>query len=242
MFQGKKSQNQMTFEQLKEKKNLALERATRLQRWGTLCGCLEDALKDVESTYCHRSILNVDWSFSVGYTINSRNFKAFKEPHNIWSYANRNLGICHTHPSEKNLNDRKKNLFFCATELFSFVVPNFVEKQYNIQFSKMSSSNPNTMVEWHTDDNDISHQYMVNFGSWTGAEIVCYSPDPSSSFQEIFSFSEQRKVLKFDGRLPHEVRLNNFEGDRYSVILYQTWHENKFQPDPIVFCPSIGSI
>jgi hypothetical protein len=201
---------------------------------------LEDALKEVESTFSYRSILKLDWSCNVGFTINSRNFKAFREPHNILSHAHRNLGICRIHPYEKNLRDWEKNLFFLGTELFSFVVPNFVEKQYNIQFSKMSSTNPNTMVKCHTDYNDISHQYMVNFGSWTGAEIVCYSPDSSSSsFREIFSFSQPRKVLKFDGRFPHEVRLNNFKGDRYSVILYQTWHEHKFQPDPLVFRPSI---
>jgi hypothetical protein len=82
------------------------------------------------------------------------------------------------------------------------------------------------------DDGDISWQIGLHMGSWSGAKLICYTADGL----EISSHSKPG-IIKFDGRLPHEVVFEDFQGVRYSVICFQAWHEDKLETDPIFSFP-----
>ena len=203
--------------------------------WKYMCDMLEYGLKSRKSSHSYRTTLVVEWSFSIGYTSGSRNYKHFREKHNISEIGKQNIGINRMDPlSKKGYSKKDQELFVIATIMFRFFKPLYFAKQYCIQFSKMNSAMEDTCVKKHK-DKDISHQYMINLGKWTGAEIVCYF----STGEQIFSFDKPRHLLEFEGRHQHEVRLTKFQGVRYSVIGFQKWHEDKTVQDPILDAPSI---
>ena len=69
-------------------------------------------------------------------------------------------------------------------------------------------------VKKHVDDQDITFQYGLALGDFTGGELTCWAEDGSTQ-----TLDYTRKVLKMDGRLPHEVC--EFSGERYCVIFYK---------------------
>ena len=103
--------------------------------------------------------------------------------------------------------------------------------QYVLHFSKMSALEHG--VPKHTDDRDISKQYAVSFGSFTGASLVCYDKKDNV----VGSFPQPGAVVELSGRRGHEVVKENFEGVRLTAILFQAWHELKSVPDPILEQP-----
>ena len=101
-----------------------------------------------------------------------------------------------------------------------------------LHFSKQSS--PSHVVKKHTDGGDISWQLAMHFGEWKGGSLVCYDKTGKKIER---SFDTTRELVKFDGRLPHEVVFDNFEGVRYSMICFQSFHKDKPTPDPLVETP-----
>jgi hypothetical protein len=195
----------------------------------------------------NRKQFNVSWLFSVGWTSNSRNFKkAFPYPHPIQTGIFRSRAICRTHPMKKCIRKWKKTLFQLATRMFSHLLPTACDSQYVIQFSKVDSEsleNETPKVDPHQDEFDVAPQFMVNLGTWTGAKIVCYSEDSTlANLTPIASFDQPRRLLAFDGRLYHGVVFDNFEGVRYSVILYYSWKENQFETDPLLTKPYYADV
>ena len=90
----------------------------------------------------------------MGYTTFTKGANCFETPHNIQSPPYSSLGRNFTPPLEKCSHfSWQKDLFCLATELFKLIIPNYVEKQYVLHFSKMSSSNHKVLL--HTDDHNI---------------------------------------------------------------------------------------
>jgi hypothetical protein len=59
---------------------------------------------------------------------------------------------------------------------------------------------------------------------------VCYN---QKGDKEIGSFDEPGRIVKFEGRFHHEVKFNKFEGERYTIVCFQSYHEDKTEPDPL---------
>ena len=84
-------------------------------------------------------------------------------------------------------------------------------------------------VRRHTDGEDITHQYALALGEYDGALLRCY--DPQGNFTD---FDYKNKIVKLDGRLPHEVvGMTEFQGERFSVIAYKNYDSRMSVEDPI---------
>ena len=194
---------------------------------------LSRMLYEVKSSTFYRFLC--EWSFQMGWTSNrSTTMKGFETAHPIQQepvFASR--GINKTHPLEKsNVLIWQAELFVLASKIFSYLIPEFVSKQFVIHFSKMSRSTH--IVKLHWDSSDISHQYALHLGEWTGAKLVCYD----DCYKPIFESNGSGRILRFDGRLPHEVVLDNFYGVRFSIICFQLWREDKTKSDDIIYEPN----
>ena len=62
----------------------------------------------------------------------------------------------------------------------------------------------------------------------------------SRSKAEFKDFADAKgKIVKFDGRLPHEVITSGFRGDRFTVIVYKNYDSRKAVDDPIFTSPAV---
>ena len=188
--------------------------------------------------YCFQ----MEWSFHLGYLTNTICTYGFETPHNIEIPLYNSLGRCLTHPLNKPSHPPwHKTLFVLATELFKFIISDYVQKQYMIHFSKMSVDDHN--VPLHVNCHDIGPQYLLLLEDWEGAELKSYNctndkkVGKDQSLFPSFSFSTSKQILKLNGRLAHEMIQTNFSGVRYTVIAYQLWHEDKTKPEPLFYPP-----
>ena len=125
------------------------------------------------------------------------------------------------HPMDKKKVEMwQAELFLLAVELFTLLIPHFILKQFVLHFEKMT--NKSHEVPLHTDEKDISNQYAVHFGDWEGAWLVCYDncnkkkmlslSDEERERYVTFRTAEKRRLIKFDGRLLHQVIKKGFKG------------------------------
>jgi hypothetical protein len=67
----------------------------------------------------------------------------------------------------------------------------------------------------HIDTLDIGPQYAMGLGDYQGGELCV-----ESSAREVTQIDTRGRLAKMDGRYPHWV--DPFEGERFSLIYYQT--------------------
>jgi hypothetical protein len=170
---------------------------------------------------------SLNWQFGMGKSTNALNAKSFETPHNFIE----GRGVFMTPIEEQKIPKWKKNLWYAAKELLLEIDPTYAENDdYCVNFSNMTDSK-NHFVKKHVDNCDITYQYGLALGDFTGGELTL--EDSKENCQTI---NYHRKVVKMDGRLPHQVE--PFEGDRYCVIFYKLYDRTKSQKDPI-FEPAI---
>ena len=115
-----------------------------------------------------------------------------------------------------------------ARKIFKMVDPEFMSGECLINFSRMNSKSHH--VKRHTDNEDISHQYALALGEYNGAQLRCY--DSAGNFTD---FDYRYKIVKLDGRLPHEVvGMKEFQGERFSIIAYKNYDSRMSAPGPII--------
>lgn len=108
--------------------------------------------------------------------------------------------------------------------------PEFASNEdYVVNFSCMTDPSKH-YVKRHVDDQDITFQYGLALGDFNGGELTCWKADGSTK-----TFDYTRKILKMDGRLPHEV--GQFTGQRFCVIFYKLFDrrmatKTKILPEP----------
>lgn len=159
-------------------------------------------------------------------------FLGFETPHNIPCLAS-SRGICVTDPMLRGkLSEKQKHLWELASQVICFHKPSFRNRQYAVQFSKMTPEH--NFVGYHTDSNDIRPQYHVALGSYSGAVLECFDYYGRS---HSLLFDKPYLMLKMDGRLGHQVHITNFTGARYTMIFYQMVDENQHSLKPIFFPP-----
>jgi hypothetical protein len=67
----------------------------------------------------------------------------------------------------------------------------------------------------HVDGSDVTYQYALSLGEFTGGRLVVATDDPL-----VFrSYDTKNRLTKCDGRHPHWV--TPFKGQRYSLIFYR---------------------
>ena len=126
-----------------------------------------------------------------------------------------------------------KKAYRKAMRVLRGIDPGYAEGETVVQFAYMSS--PMHYVARHRDANDISHQYAMSLGDYKGATLRVY--DGSGKAHDM---DNRHKIVKFDGRLPHEVIVDqSFHGERFTVIYYKNYDSRKSRPDPVVGTPSI---
>ena len=67
----------------------------------------------------------------------------------------------------------------------------------------------------HIDKNDVSYQYALSLGSFTGGRLFSATDDPCV----VVAHNTHSRLTKVDGRHPHWVE--PYEGTRYSLIMYK---------------------
>jgi hypothetical protein len=118
-------------------------------------------------------------------------------------------------------------------ELLDYVHDSMAKTQkFVVQVNKMDEQH--CVVPLHTDRWNLSPQYHITFGEFEGATLKSYNWKE----RKFESFSRRDRVLKFDGRLPHYVEVNNFSGTRYSLTYYVCQQDNI---EEIMCCPKYMS-
>ena len=107
----------------------------------------------------------------------------------------------------------------------------FAAGEYVVNYSCMTK--PEQYVKKHVDSEDISHQYAMTLGSYKGAALRMYDDNDNI----LGDFDYYKKVCKMDGRLPHEVITNDFQGTRFTLVWFKTYDHRKTEPDPICNTP-----
>ena len=102
-------------------------------------------------------------------------------------------------------------------------------EQFVFHFSKQTSQQH--ICPKHSNDRDISLGSMPStLDTMDGCRVAMLQSERRQSL--IGSFVETGRIMKFEGRFPHKVKLNSFKGERCTVVCYQSYHENKHTVDP----------
>ena len=75
-------------------------------------------------------------------------------------------------------------------------------------------------------------------GNYSGAYLRCYDEKENV----LGDFDYNRKVCKMDGRLPHELIQDDFQGIRFCVIWFKLYDHRKAEPDPICRMPQYAQV
>jgi hypothetical protein len=169
------------------------------------------------------------WSLLLGATTNCSNMPAFPTPHNF----KKGKGVCTRPVEERKLPMWKKDLWRQSAELIRLIDPDFAAGEYVVNYSCMEGGKDH-YVKKHVDKDDISFQYALALGAYQGAVLRTYAADGETVLGD---FDYRYRVCKMDGRLPHELVLNNFTGTRFCVIWFKSYDARKMQPDPIFDTP-----
>jgi len=172
---------------------------------------------------------NLEWAFLLGHTTGALGSGGFHTPHNISSKKGK--GVCVTPVEDRKLPKWKQRLWRLSNELISMVDKDFAEGEYVVNYSKMTTGDH--YVRKHVDKDDVSFQYALALGDYTGAALRCYDKNDNV----IGDYDYHNKILKMDGRLPHEVILDDFQGNRYCVIWFKSYDHRKPEVDPIYNTP-----
>ena len=139
---------------------------------------------------------------------------------------------------EKKINAYHVYIYNLAREIIELIAPEWAgdKGEFNVNISWMNDRNKH-YVQKHVDAEDTSHQYAVGLGNYKGAKLRCY--ESKESDDKYVDFDYRHKVLKMDGRLPHELILDGFEGDRFTIIWYKNYDSRQTKEDGICKTPEI---
>jgi hypothetical protein len=168
---------------------------------------------------------------ALGASKNKEGVSSFGTPHNIPSKKGK--GVCLTPVLARvSLPKWKKNLWTLSQQLIEIIDPDFAVGEYVVNYSTMTD--PKHYVKKHTDSDDISYQYGMSLGDYEGTfETRIYDKDD----KVVGDYDYKNRVLKMDGRLPHEVISKGFKGVRHCVIFFKSFDKRKLVCDPIFETP-----
>ena len=127
---------------------------------------------------------------------------------------------------QSGLSQEHRLVHGLAMYIIKMVDPEYASGETIVQFALMNT--PQQYVRNHTDSEDVSFQYAMSLGDYSGAWLRAKDADG-----RIHDLDNARKIVRFDGRLEHEVFLDHFQGQRFTVIWYKNYDHRKTTPDPI---------
>ena len=134
---------------------------------------------------------------------------------------------------QEGLSDAEREAYRLAMAILLEIDPDYTEGATLVNFSLLNS--PTHYVKQHVDKNDVSYQYALSLGSFEGVRLRVTGEDSQAQ-----DFGIRRKVLRFDGRLPHEAVLApTFNGNRFTVIWYKNFDARQTKAAPILQTPTI---
>jgi hypothetical protein len=186
----------------------------------------------------HKRQFSLKGSFKVGTASTNGKWKWNVGKHPYFKRHNFKNTVVWVKPPLVQLKDgkickAKFQAWLLASMIIERVDPNYAAGEYEVNFSMMNSAQH--YVKKHIDGDDISHQYALGLGQYSGAMLRVWSKD-QSAYQD---FDYRHKILKLDGRNYHELVTNNFQGERFTVIWYKVYDHRMTQPDPICDAPAI---
>lgn len=87
-------------------------------------------------------------------------------------------------------------------------------------------------VNLHVDDDDISHQYGVGLGDYEGGFLR------TNNCGDAREISIKRKVVRLDGRFPHEA-VPVTSGTRFSIYIYKMFDRRWTKSTPKIWPPQV---
>ena len=124
--------------------------------------------------------------------------------------------------------------YLLAKDVLEKVDPEYAGGEYRVQFAYMND--PSHRVSKHKDSSDVNFQYALSLGNFSGAKLRAYNED-ETNWKD---FDYKGRVLRVDGRLSHEVVLDHFVGDRYTIIFYKNYdhrYKTPFGDKPLMLTP-----
>ena len=126
---------------------------------------------------------------------------------------------------QRTLPQWKKDLYS-----LSYILIYNIDKEWTGEFHdvvvQFSCMDKNSYVYIH-DDNDVSSQFIMTFGEYTGGKFKLFD-EKSKKFQYVYTYN---KIVQLDGRLKHCVTKVK-HGKRYSVIFYKMV-DRRYENQPI---------
>ena len=167
---------------------------------------------------------------ALGASKNKDGSSNFGTPHNI--PEKKGKCVCLKPVLERVLPKWKKDLWTLSRQLIEIIDPDFAIGEYVVNYSTMTD--PTHYVKKHTDSDDISYQYGMSLGDYEGTfKTRIYDADDDV----VGDYNYKNRVLKMDGRLPHEVITEGFKGVRHCVIFFKSYDHRKSVCDPILETP-----
>ena len=120
----------------------------------------------------------------------------------------------------------EKAILAKAAELLSTIDASYVQDgDFVLQVHAMDET---SKAMKHTDDEDISFQYGIGLGDYSGGELITWSSDGI----EQPPINLRNQFVKLDGRLPHMVTPVT-SGIRYAVYYYKLYDRRITEPQPV---------
>eukprot|EP01047_Picozoa_sp_COSAG01_P069353 COSAG01_NODE_10241_length_2211_cov_8.304924_3_plen_173_part_00 len=119
-----------------------------------------------------------------------------------------------------------KAIYAKAGEILALIDPTYaMNGDWVLQVHAMNST---SRVARHTDKDDISYQYGLVLGDFDGGELITWGSDG----QPHPVLNVQNKIVKLDGRLPHQVTPVT-HGVRYACYFYKQYDRNLLAAAPL---------
>lgn len=145
----------------------------------------------------------------------------------------RNTGVCVKPVHSQRISKKHKRVYDLAAAIVQLVDPWFAAGDYNVQFALMDDPDSHRVAK-HRDSQDVCYQYALALGDFAGAKLRVYDVRGASS--SYTDFANRGRIVKFDGRCPHEVVFDGFVGKRFSVVFYKNY-DRRIASAP---CPLFG--
>ena len=172
-----------------------------------------------------------DFSMQIGRTTNA--LGAAKGAFNTRHHFEKGRGVYMGNIEDRKIPKWKLNLWKKSKRIIQLIDPDFAANDdFVVQYARMS--NPNHHCKKHVDALDVSHQYALALGNYRGAKLRVYDAQDKPTGE----YDYKRKILKFDGRLPHELVMDDFQGTRYSLVFFKMYDRRQTERAPIFHTPT----
>ena len=123
----------------------------------------------------------------------------------------------------RKISQRQWQAYELARQLLETIDADYAAGEFLVQFALMDEASHR--VGCHEDSGDVSYQYALALGDFSGAVLRCFTSRAKSAWVDL---DTKGHVAKFDGRLPHEVvTTHDFRGQRFTVIVYKNYDHRK---------------